>query len=133
MADASITITMFDGSVDNPPVEHKFTATAASAHLEYGNLEKIKLMVEEQYVSGVPLHCLPSVRDPKLQKNQSMIFIVEYQDFMKMSLMEIQEIFWHRSILVRNWPEKMVKFDWDGLSVLGPLKKESSIQGEWTS
>jgi hypothetical protein len=132
MAEVSINVTMFDGSQDNPALEHKFVATAKTAPLEYGFLEKIKQMVEQQYSGGVPPHRRPSARDQNIQENQSMIFIVEYDEFKDMTAQEIQEIFRHRSILVRNWPEKTVKFDRDGLSELGPLHKPSSFQGKLT-
>lgn len=130
MADASVNVTLFDACPDHPPVTHKFLATAKSAHFEYGFLGKIKDMVEQQMTGGIPLHRRPSARDRHRQEGQSSIFVVEWKDFDEMSAKEIQDIFRHRHILVRNWPEKVLKFDRDGLSSLGPMQKDSSFQGE---
>jgi hypothetical protein len=87
--------------------------------------------VERHVTGGVPPHRQPSARDRKLQKGQSSIFVVEWSDFNEMDAKEIQDIYRHRHILVVNWPEKTLKFDREGLSWLGPMKKAVDFQGEW--
>jgi hypothetical protein len=87
-------------------------------------------MVESRYINEVPRHRLPSAREREVQDGQSMIFVVEWKDFNEMEAREIQDIFRHRHILVRNWPEKTLKFDHAGLSMLAPMTKKKSFQGK---
>jgi hypothetical protein len=131
MAEASVSLTLYDAEPKNPAVTHKFFATAQTAHFEYGFLGKIKQMVERQITRGIPPHRRPSARDRRLVEGQSSIFVVEWNEFDKMGASEIQDIFRHRHILVRNWPEKTLEFDWDGLSLLGPMQKDACFQGEF--
>jgi hypothetical protein len=130
MSNTHVNLTLFDADSTHPSTIHEFIAPASSAALEYSFLEKIKEMVERQFSGGLPPHRQLSARDRKLHKDQSAIFIVEWRDFDKMGAKEIQDIFRHRHILVVNWPEKTLKFDRDGLSMLGPMKKATQLQGK---
>jgi hypothetical protein len=125
-------LTLFDAEPANDSLEHEFFATSATSGIEYNCLRKIMNMVESRYVNDLPRHRLPSARERGLQDGQSSIFVVEWKDFQEMEGREIQAIFRHRHILVRNWPEKTLKFDRAGLSMLGPLKKQTSFQGKLT-
>ena len=121
---------LFDAEPANRSFEHEFFATSATSGLEYNCLRKIMNMVESRYVNELPRHRLPSARERCLQEGQSSIFVVEWKDFQEMEAQQIQDVFRHRHILVRNWPEKTVKFDRAGLAMLGPLKKQTSFQGK---
>lgn len=121
---------LFDANPKNQAIQHTFHAPASTKEIEYNCLKKVMNMVESKYDDGVPLHRLPSARERNLQDKQSSIFVVEWKDFNRMEAWEIQGIFRHRHILVRNWPEKTLKFDRAGLSMLAPMHKQSAFQGE---
>jgi hypothetical protein len=123
-------VTLFDADPDHDAIEHTFHAPASTKEMEYNCLKKVMEMVESKYEGGVPLHRLPSAKELNRQENQSSIFVVEWKDFIEMEAMAIQGVFRHRHILVRNWPEKTLKFDRAGLSMLAPMHKKSSFQGE---
>jgi hypothetical protein len=123
-------VSLFDADPNNDAVQHTFHAPSSTKEMEYDCLKKVMNMVESKYQDGVPLHRLPSATERNRQDKQSSIFVVEWKDFNEMEAWEIQAIFRHRHILVRNWPEKTLKFDRAGLSMLAPLHKQSSFQGE---
>jgi hypothetical protein len=130
MDKASVELTLYDAHTGSTPIVHNFVATASTAPLEYSFLQKIKEMVSPHFSMGMPLHRLESARDRVLRPGQSSIFVVEWADFDKMESREIQEIFRYRHILVVNWPEKTIKFDRAGLSLLAPMKKQKEFQGK---
>lgn len=128
-------VTLFDADPSHAGVHHTFHAPSITMTMEYKSLRNVMDMVEMEYQDDVPLHRLPLARDPAYQPDrllglQSKIFIVEWTDFNKMEARQIQDIFRHRHILVRNWPEKTLKFDRAGLSMLAPMYKQTSFQGE---
>jgi predicted membrane-bound dolichyl-phosphate-mannose-protein mannosyltransferase len=76
---------------------------------------------------------LPSARDKVFHPNdptQSMFFVVEFGDFLKMSDCEIQEVFAHRNILVVNYPVPTAEFSEESLSRLRDLSSMIEVQGE---
>ncbi len=90
----------------------------------------VQQLVESNYVQGQPRHHLPSASRVKLEPGASMFFIVEYSEFCKLSPQDIQEIYRHRNIVIRNVPQR--QFDWslETLSeVGGALKEPRDIQG----
>ena len=124
-------VTLFDADPNNDPIQHIFHAPASTKDFEYNCLKKVMKMVESKYEKGIFLHRCPSAKDRNRQENQSSIFVVEWKDFIEMEAREIQDVFRHRHILVRNWPEKTLKFDRAGLSMLGPMHRKSAFQGEY--
>jgi hypothetical protein len=96
-------------------------------------LDNIQKLVESSYVNGVPQHRLASASSKEYDANASQIFVADWATFETMSDSEIQDVFRHRHILVRNGPVKTVNWDLEGLSMLGPLDGMMDFQGEWKS
>jgi hypothetical protein len=87
--------------------------------------------VEQGYVDGKPLHHLPSARDREWAQGQSRIFVVEYDEYSRMSTQEVQRIFRDRHILVINQPDRENgEFGLKALSMLGHLDADLEMQGE---
>jgi hypothetical protein len=58
-----------------------------------------------------------------------MFFIIDFTDFAKLTPHQIQEIYRHRNIVVRNVPERRFEWSLETLSELGALKRTREIQG----
>jgi hypothetical protein len=101
------------------------------ADLEYAILGDIQDMVTSGFVDGVPPHRRPSAKNIEYDKNASSIFVVESDNFAKLTAAEVQEIFRHRHILVRNSPTvERLDFTLDALERLGSLSMPVCLQGE---
>jgi hypothetical protein len=87
-------------------------------------------MVISSFVDGVPPHRLPTARLPEYDETASSIFVTEWKDFKEFTAAEVQAIFRHRHILVRNSGIDLVSFDADGLEILGSLSRTVCLQGE---
>ena len=72
--------------------------------LEYDVFKDIQANVKSHYVNGLPLHRLPLARLPDPDPKGSAIFICNWDDFQKYTAVEVQAIFRHRHILLRNGP-----------------------------
>jgi hypothetical protein len=90
-------------------------------------------MVESRNYMGTPPHRLAPSRSLEYDPSASSIYVVEYDDFALLDPRVIQNIFRHRHILVRNSPQKILEFDREGLSTLGPTNKLFYFQGELKS
>jgi hypothetical protein len=58
-----------------------------------------------------------------------MFFIADYADLAKLTAPQIQEIYCHRNIVVRNAPERQFEWSLETLSELGALKRTREVQG----
>ena len=114
-------IVLKNGSDDQPPL--------SKAPVEYDVLRNVHKLVESDYVNGRPRHHLDSARNPSLQDGASIFFIVEHDDFAKMSTQQKQDIAKHRNIVVRNVPQP--KFEWNSktISEFGDMHLPREIQG----
>ena len=96
-------------------------------------LTQMQKEVESLYKDCKPLHHLPSARqelcNPR-DKEQSSIFVIDYQDFMKKDAKAPQGIFHHRHILVLRTPQKEEPFSLGSLSKLGRLDRVIEMQGK---
>jgi len=99
------------------------------AQVEYEILQRVQNLVESHYVDGRPRHHLPSARSLVREPGASMFFIVEFADFVKMSTQTIQDVFRHRNIIVRNFPQRRFEWSLDTLSLVGELYQGRDIQG----
>lgn len=96
-------------------------------------LKGVQSNIENFYVNGHPRHHLPSARDPEynsMDKQQSCIFVVEWELFSKMSTSQIQRIFTNRHILVLNAPLPEEPFNLETLATLRDLGIVMEMQGE---
>jgi hypothetical protein len=96
---------------------------------EYEILSTVQDLVEANYYEGKPLHHRPSARSIALEPGASTFFIVEHDDFIKLSAETIQTTAKDRNIVVRNVPHP--KFDWslETLYQIGSLDQPRDIQG----
>lgn len=92
-------------------------------------VEKLVRMVTSKYVDGKPPHWQEGASRTTLGDTTSTIFVVDLRDFLKMTDMEIKEVYRYRHILVTGiQPGRVIKFDEDGLEILADLDDEVSIQ-----
>jgi hypothetical protein len=91
------------------------------------------MAVEELYHNDRPLYHRPQARQVFFDQSDihhSAFFIVDYQDFRKMSAKEIQSVFKNRHILIENAPLPTTSFESGTvLEDLGDLDKVIDIQG----
>jgi hypothetical protein len=103
------------------------------AQQEYALLREIHENVEHGYVDGRPPHHHPSARekifDPSHPPHSS-IFVADYQDFLKMSDMEVQLLFRDRHILVLDTPLSDEGFSLKTLKKFCNVKKMVDMLGE---
>jgi hypothetical protein len=101
------------------------------AELEYGRIREVQASVEARYDNLRPLHHHPSARQLEFDRKASVFFVANYEDYLKLSASQVQEIFRHRHIVVYDVPTEDMEFDRDGLSSLGSLTQPMDIQGEF--
>jgi hypothetical protein len=92
-------------------------------------LKEIIEMVERSYDKGVPKHRLASARSPTFDPKASAIFVVSWDDFLKIPPKDIQDIFRRRHILITETPVSTLEFNEEGLSTLAPLHQKNVFQG----
>lgn len=88
-------------------------------------------MVMDGFTDGLPPHLLPSARKKEYTPEASSIFVVDFDDFKSMTAQEVQDIFRHRHILVRNGPVETRPFNLESLEMLGSLTTKVSMQGRF--
>jgi hypothetical protein len=103
------------------------------ADKEYELLQEVHESVEHGYIDGRPPHHHPSAQEKIFDASHpphSSIFVTDYQDFVKMSDMEVQLIFRDRHILVLNSPLSDEGFSLKTLKKFCNIKKMVDILGE---
>jgi hypothetical protein len=103
----------------------------AQAELERARVQEVQASVEARYHDGRPLHHLPSARQLQFDRNASAFFVVPYEDYLKLTPSQVQDIFCHRHILVYDVPTEDMEFDRDGLSSMGSLTQSMDVQGQF--
>ena len=93
------------------------------------SLQAILGCLESSLPEGHPWFHDPSAHTLQYNPEGSSIFIIDYSTFLSMDPLKIQNIFRHRHILVSNAPMDNMEFDLKGLSSIGSLSKQISIQG----
>jgi hypothetical protein len=88
----------------------------------------VQKLVEANYVNGRPRHHLPSARSIEPLPDSSTFFIIEHDDFIRLSPDTIQAIARDRDIVVQHVPQR--EFDWSlaTLSEVGNLDQARDIQ-----
>ena len=86
-------------------------------------------LVEELYVDGRPHHHLAAARNTAAT-TESIFFVVTYEDYMKLSDQDIQDIFRHRHIVVTDIPSREYQWSLETLAKLGSLQQQREIQGK---
>ena len=140
-----LTVGMFDGDISHEEFVHTFFAPESTvrltsaigisltndiqATLEYHALNEIQNNILSHFVDGLPPHRHPSALRREYDPEASSIFVCKWDDFRQYKASDVQEIFRHRHILVRNGPVETVDFDLEGLEILGSLSAEVSLQG----
>jgi hypothetical protein len=102
---------------------------AMQATDEYDILERVHALVEADYVNGRPRHHLESARNVEFISGASCFFIIDYNDFRRLSATTVQDIVRHRSILIQNFPQREFSWSLDTLEELGALDQSRDIQG----
>jgi hypothetical protein len=102
---------------------------AMQARDEYQILDRVHTLVEADYVNGRPRHHLKSARNVEFIPGASCFFIVDYNDFQRLSASTVQDIARHRSILIQNFPQREFNWSLDTLEELGALEQSRDIQG----
>jgi hypothetical protein len=97
---------------------------------EYEILGLVHELVESNYFEGKPLHHLPSAHNVTLEPGALVFFIVEYTDFITFSTQTIQDMAWHRHIIIRNVPQPTFEWSLETLSKIGALNQPREIQGK---
>jgi hypothetical protein len=96
-------------------------------------LRDLQKNIESLYVNGQPLHHLPSARlvefDPEASSEFSLIFVVDYAQFVQLDPLVIQDIFRKRHILITGIPYEKESFDEDSLSIFGDIDRPREITG----
>lgn len=105
------------------------TCLSIQAQDEYQILEQVHSLIEADYVDGKPRHHLESARNIEYLPGASCYFIIDYNDFQKLSAATIQAIAWDRSILIQNCPQPEFNWSLDTLGELGALDQSRDIQG----
>ena len=101
------------------------------AQVECDVLRNVQDLVEANYENGRPKHHLPSAYMPERQEGASIFFMVQYEDFVKMSGSDIQRIGRHRHIVVRGVPQEHHEWNHATLSQVGSLNRPRDMQGKW--
>jgi hypothetical protein len=99
--------------------------------LEYSTIKEIQKIVKDGFVDNLPPHLHASARQKEYTPDASSIFVVDFDDFKSMTAKEVQDIFRHRHILVRNSPVETRPFDLESLEMLGSLTAKVSMQGQF--
>jgi hypothetical protein len=102
---------------------------AMQAKDEYEILERVHALVEADYVNGRPRHHLESARNIEFTPGASCFFIIDYNDYQKLSAATVQDIIRHRSILIENCPQREFNWSLETLEELGALDQSRDIQG----
>jgi hypothetical protein len=137
-------VDLFDGAGSR--LEHKFYPVEANvwnsllsnynttdvhvqASKEFTVLKAIQAAVESRFINGVPPHRSPSARSVEYNPNGSSIYIVDWTEFQTLAPRQVQDIFRHRHILLRNAPVERGEFTLEGLEMLGSVTRQVSLQG----
>jgi hypothetical protein len=96
---------------------------------EYKILQRVQALIESDYVDGKPRHHLPSARSVELLPGASSFFIIDHQDFQKLSPHTIQAIHRHRHILIENVPQRDFTWSLETLREVGSIEQPRDIQG----
>lgn len=92
-------------------------------------VEKLVRMVKSKFIGGQPPHWQPAASKTALEDTTSSIFTVTRSEFEQMTPLAIQHIYRYRHILVTGMEGgRPIRFDEDGLQMLGDLDEWVSIQ-----
>jgi hypothetical protein len=101
------------------------------AEKEFGVLQKIQKLVEDNYLDGRPRHHHPDARiTTPISTSPSVFFVTTYEDFLALSDEMVQYIFRERHIIVTDVPARAYAWDRQTLSKFGSLFQPRDIQGE---
>jgi hypothetical protein len=92
-------------------------------------LKEIQAAIQSRVVNGKPPHRHPSARRIEYDPKGSSIYIADWTEFSKLTPLQVQDIFRHRHILIRNAPVEQAEFTLEGLEMLGSVRRQVSLQG----